>query len=307
MTFQQIFFVTTLAIEENFSRAAEACFISQSSFSKNIQNVEDELGVKLFIREKHGAYLTPEGKTFVEYSENILKEYQEMRSRISHQINGDKVYTVGLLNICNINNVLPLLTDYELSTNNVRLEIQELDWQSLNAKMKDGQFDVVFSWEETLPSNLFQYPLMDDWVVLMVSKAHPLAAYAGGPPISIASISDETFILASPSAAMKIYDKLFYTAGFKPRSIHTAGHPCSMLHMVKRGIGVGIIAHSTYEHIKSFDDNNDICKLDIKEDYRFRYMACFMDPDNEESQRMMRFFDERLINTKDFPLKSMRI
>ncbi|MCC8122933.1 MAG: LysR family transcriptional regulator [Oscillospiraceae bacterium] len=52
MTFEQIFMVSVLAQEGHFSNAVDACFISQSSFSKHIQSVEEELGTKLFTRKK---------------------------------------------------------------------------------------------------------------------------------------------------------------------------------------------------------------------------------------------------------------
>ncbi|MCC8122931.1 MAG: hypothetical protein LIO58_05285 [Oscillospiraceae bacterium] len=60
-----------------------------------------------------------------------------------------------------------------------------------------------------------------------------------------------------------------------------------MLHMVREGMGVGLIANSTYEYLKSCG----ICKITIAEDYRFQFMAGFLDLSDSRSQRMAAYFE----------------
>lgn len=290
MNFQQIYMVVMLADLKNFSQAAEACFISQSTFSRNIQQIEKELGVKLFVRKKDGAHLTPEGKTFVSYSRNLLQHYGEMRTKIKSETSHEKDYIIGLLNVCNIKFILPLLTAYTLQQKDFSIAIHEVDWQSLQTKMQTGQFDAVFSWKETLPENIVQYTLAEDYVVLIAAKDHPLAMHADTGAVSIADICHETFILSSPTPPTKVIDQMFNTAGFKPSFFHSAAHPCSMLHMVKQKLGVGIIANSTYEYIQ----DNEICKIPIAEGYTFQYAVCFLDPKDARSKHMIQYFDKVL-------------
>ena len=55
-------FFLTVAREESFSRAAETLFLSQPTLSRQIKDMEDELGVRLFTRTNRNVILTPEGQ-----------------------------------------------------------------------------------------------------------------------------------------------------------------------------------------------------------------------------------------------------
>lgn len=61
----------------NFSKASEALFITQPAVSKHIKTLEDELGVQLFERTKHGVKLTLEGEKYSAFAEEIINLYEE--------------------------------------------------------------------------------------------------------------------------------------------------------------------------------------------------------------------------------------
>lgn len=66
----------------NFSRAAEHLRITQPAVSHQINTLEDELGVKLFLRSSKNVRLTPEGSQFMHYAGEILKLTQLSKSRM---------------------------------------------------------------------------------------------------------------------------------------------------------------------------------------------------------------------------------
>lgn len=71
MDLRQLRYATVLAQTGNFVRAAEELHITQPALSRSIQALEDELGVKLFERGRHGARLTSEGQLLVERAEQV--------------------------------------------------------------------------------------------------------------------------------------------------------------------------------------------------------------------------------------------
>jgi len=75
--FQLKYFVSAASIG-NFTLASYENSISQSSFSKQIMSLENELGVKLFERKKRNIILTPAGTQFLEYAYRMLNTYDEM-------------------------------------------------------------------------------------------------------------------------------------------------------------------------------------------------------------------------------------
>lgn len=67
----------------HFGRAANNLFISQSAVSARIKQLEDELGLRLFTRDRNNIELTPAGKKFLHYSENILNTWNRARQEIA--------------------------------------------------------------------------------------------------------------------------------------------------------------------------------------------------------------------------------
>ena len=64
MTLQQLSYVVTVAETASVNKASQALFLSQSSLSASIQNLENELGFAIFRRTNRGVTVTPEGEEF---------------------------------------------------------------------------------------------------------------------------------------------------------------------------------------------------------------------------------------------------
>src|SRR2546430_908236 len=66
-------YFVTVADEENISRASARLRISQPAVSRQIKDLEDELGVPLFVRDKAGMHLTPAGSAFLAHARDLLR------------------------------------------------------------------------------------------------------------------------------------------------------------------------------------------------------------------------------------------
>lgn len=76
MTLQQLGYVISVADHGSINRAAQSLFISQSSLSASIQNLEQEIGLTIFRRTNRGIGITPEGDEFLLYARQIMNQYQ---------------------------------------------------------------------------------------------------------------------------------------------------------------------------------------------------------------------------------------
>lgn len=92
---RQIKYFLVLAQELNFSRAAERLFITQPPLTRQIQQLEEHLGVQLFVRNNKSVALTVAGKSFLEEAQKIMVMVHESENR-TRLVNDGKV---GLLNI----------------------------------------------------------------------------------------------------------------------------------------------------------------------------------------------------------------
>ena len=73
-TLQQLRILKAIAVEKNFTRAAEGLYISQPALSKQIKILEKNLDILLINRENNKISLTENGQVFLEYAERILKQ-----------------------------------------------------------------------------------------------------------------------------------------------------------------------------------------------------------------------------------------
>ncbi|MGT2750855.1 LysR family transcriptional regulator [Streptococcus orisasini] len=81
MNFQQCRYVEAIAKTGSFSEAAKRLYVTQPNLSSSIKELEEELGVQLFIRSNTGARLTDDGYDFLKYAKRILGEMDLLKQR----------------------------------------------------------------------------------------------------------------------------------------------------------------------------------------------------------------------------------
>src|SRR6185312_12665693 len=87
MTITQLEYVVAVATYKSFVSAAEKCFVTQPTLSMQIQKLEDELGVKLFDRNKHPIAITAMGEAIVAQARIALAECEKISELIQSQQN----------------------------------------------------------------------------------------------------------------------------------------------------------------------------------------------------------------------------
>ena len=105
MTLTELRYVVALAQERHFGRAAQKCFVTQPTLSLALAKLEDELGVKLFERNKNEVLVTGRGATIVEQARRVLDEV----GKIQHMARGGQDQLAGALRLGAIPTIGPYL------------------------------------------------------------------------------------------------------------------------------------------------------------------------------------------------------
>ena len=87
MNLRQLYYFRTIAELEHYTRAAEKLFVSQSNLSHAIQELEEELNVKLFVRKGRNIKLTKYGELFLPYVQKSIEDLEAGISTIKDYIN----------------------------------------------------------------------------------------------------------------------------------------------------------------------------------------------------------------------------
>ena len=146
MTTQQIRFFLEAAECLNFTEAAKRLFVAQSTLSKQIALLEDELGLKLFYRSNRTVGLTPAGSLFRGEMEKVEHRLTEAIDRARHVNRGlDGTLSVGILDIIDPSLfVSPLLKLFQERYPRVELSISLCGFSKLREGLEKGLLDVGF-------------------------------------------------------------------------------------------------------------------------------------------------------------------
>jgi LysR family transcriptional regulator, benzoate and cis,cis-muconate-responsive activator of ben and cat genes len=194
MDLRQMRYFVAVARERNFTRAAQILNIAQPPLSRQIQLLEEELGVVLLLRKSRPVKLTEAGRLFYEQSLQVLGRVDQMKAATQRVgLNQNCVLSIGFV-ASTLYGGLPLLVRRlrqcapELD---VRL-IEILSTPQLPA-LKEGRIDVGFGRLRHSDPNIVSTVLHDERLVVAVPLDTRLAEETG--PLSLAMLTGQNLIV----------------------------------------------------------------------------------------------------------------
>lgn len=160
----------------NFSDAAKVLNIAQSSLSQQIKQLEEELGIRLFVRHSHGIQLTEAGELMLPHALKTLHDAETCAERI-HDL---RMLQTGVLNIGVTHSFSPILTetvvDFMKSYPDIRLNITYKPMGELMDLLAKRELDFVLAFKPTRPvADVESHILFQNSLSAVVRSDHPLA------------------------------------------------------------------------------------------------------------------------------------
>jgi DNA-binding transcriptional LysR family regulator len=262
MELRHLLYFKTVAEHLHFRNAAESLFISQPPLSRQIRELEEELGVQLFLRNNKRVILTDAGKYFKEEVDAIFARLEESKS-MAQQIH---LAESGELKIGYISSVYqPHLAGVLKSLRQVFPHIKTSLYERPTIKqieaLEQGKLDV----------GILRAPVHSEKLQLKTLFFDPFMVIT--PAINqkevdqkelIAYIKNKPFIFFNKEYAPDYYSKLIEICnrmGFKPDITHEVNNVHSILQLVEAGLGVSIVPSSLKQQYK----NMKILFIDLDE------------------------------------------
>lgn len=189
MDLRQLRYFVTVAQERNFTRAAQRLHIAQPPLSRQIQLLEEQLGVPLIIRKSRPVRLTEAGRLFYEQSLQILGRVEQMQAATRRVgLNQNSVLSIGFV-ASTLYGGLPSLVR-KLREHAPELDIQLLELVSVQQipALKEGRIDIGFGRVRHSDPNVVGLLLREERLVAAIPKGTPLAQDAS--PLSVAALKD---------------------------------------------------------------------------------------------------------------------
>ena len=168
MTITQLKYVLAVAEHQNFTKAAEKCFVTQPTLSMQIQKLEEQLDIQIFDRSKKPIELTDVGRKIVFQSRNIVNEADRIQDIVDQQ----KGFIGGEFKLGIIPTIMPTLLPMFLKTfisrfPKVKLKIEELTTEEIIQRINDGHLDAAIT----------STPLENETIKERVLYFEPFVAY----------------------------------------------------------------------------------------------------------------------------------
>lgn len=235
----------------NLTEVANVLYTSQSGVSRHIKELEDELGVELFIRRgKRLLGMTEPGKALLTMAERILTEAANIRRLADNFANSDK----GRLHVATTHTqaryALPgIIKEFRTHYPQVQLVLHQGSPSEIVSMILNGETDIGLASEQLSETDaIAAFPYYSWHHTVLVPRGHPLAEL---PEVTLDALSAWPLITYQTGLTGRAkVDAAFAYAGIEPDIVLSAQDSDVIKTYVELGMGVGILADMAIDTVK---------------------------------------------------------
>ena len=245
MELRHLRYFVTVAEERNITRAAGRLRVAQPALSRQLSDLEEEVGVKLLERGRHGVNVTAAGREFHRRAKAVLAD--AARAADAARIAGGAIagrLTLGFPTGLHLDHLSPVIRAFR--ANHPRTEfnfIHQLPAAQLKT-LREGALDVAFV---NLPGPLAGMEHAVVWRVpfaVIMPETHRLARRKS---LEFKDLAGEDFVFCTRESRPEFYDEFFRhcsNAGFHPQVVQeVGGYPTTILALIGLGVGLSVLPH----------------------------------------------------------------
>jgi len=260
MEWQQLEYFHAVATLQHYTRAAEQLSITQPALSRSIAQLENELGVPLFDRQRRSVVLNAYGRKFHAHTVRILQEMKEAKRDLLGMQNphmGD--ISLAFLKSLGISFIPGAVRSYLDRNPHVNFQLFQNSTSAMIDQLTQGHIDLILSSLADTGPDIEWKPLWTEEMYVFVHQDHPLASRER---VSLHEIANDKFIVLKQGYGSRtIVDRMFASMNREPNIAFEGEEVVTVLGFVSANLGVSLLPH-----ISGMDMKN-LTKLSIA-DYR---------------------------------------
>ncbi len=224
-----------LASSLHFGRAASSCHVSPSTLSRNIKQLEDDLGVSLFERDNRSVALTHEGESFLQFAKEVLQQweaYQESLLAQADQLRGQLSIYCSIT--ASYSFLYEVLTRFRVKHPGIALKLHTGDPAQSIERIQAGYEDIAIAAKpDRLPTGISFKPIAHSQLVFICAK--------GLRDWDATDWNQIPVIIPEEGLARERLDSWFESQAIKPTIYAEVKGNEAIVSMVSLGFGVGVL------------------------------------------------------------------
>lgn len=248
MELLQLQYFLAVARLEHVTEAARSLHVTQSSLSKTIQRLEEDLGVPLFDRTGRKLRLNEFGRRFLRRAERALFELEQGKQEIS-DLSSPEHGTLELA-VTTASTLPNILREFRKKRPYIQFHVQMLTTKEMVTLLHRGEVDFCLSSPPIQGDDIECQIVFIDPILIAVPKGHRLADRSS---VSLTELRDEWFVGVKRGYGTRdLLDSVCKSVGFVPKYVYEGDEPARLSALVEAEIGIAFIpstARNSQEHI----------------------------------------------------------
>lgn len=261
MTLQQIMYFQQVAHSGSFTKAARACFVSQTAISRQISALEEELHVTLLERDTAHVKLTLAGEYFFQQVNELTARLEEVVTQTQTIAQEQQTHlTLGIPTILEQHAITGMLHQYHRLHPDVHLSTVTGSRQQLVSQLVDRKIDLLVAMDFDLPDleGLDFIVLQQVHATWLLPADHPLA---GAEKIAPQQLQGETLILTQEDPrgnTEELLRQYYNQLGLKGNPVLHTRTLEELFLLASAGVGIGLLPSSVPGYLRP-----DLCSVPI--------------------------------------------
>lgn len=255
MELLQLQYFLTVAHLEHVTEAARSLHVTQSSLSKTIQRLEEDLGVPLFDRTGRKLRLNEFGSRFLYRAERALFELEQGKQELS-DLSSPEHGTLELA-VTTASTLPGILREFRRKRPYIQFHVQMLTTQEMVTLLHRGEVDFCLSSPPVEGDDIECKIVCIDPILVAVPKGHRLADRNS---VSLTELREEWFVGVKRGYGTRdLVDSVCMSEGFVPNYVYEGDEPARLSTLVEAEIGIAFIpstARNSQEHLKYLQVEN---------------------------------------------------
>lgn len=243
MELRHLRYFLAVAHERSFTRAAELLGIAQPPLSRQIRELEQELGMALFDREDRPVSLTDAGRLLLDHAQRVGNAVEQLKTAMmSHAAGSRRRFIIGFVGSTIYGPVPDMIRRLRAAAPQVEVDLIEMNTVAQISALKDGRIDAGFGRLPIEDAAIHRRQIARERLLMAFPAQHPLAL--PGRPISLAAAAGQLLILYPSEPRPSYADQLLailHDHGVTPGSTRDVRELQTALGLVAAGAGIAIV------------------------------------------------------------------